>query len=131
MMRRGIQVNEKMNSAQAEQPAYRAFDPAITDPDKLRDQVCQALLRRSAAERAALRNQLLLQLRQAGVNITSGLLSLGVIAETIAELTPSDLAYLIRYVRINSPQKLEAVAGLLATLLSYEGEETEHSRLAA
>jgi hypothetical protein len=130
-MRRRTKASDKNKSARLERPALRAFDPTTISPDDLRDRVRVALLRLSPDERVAVRDQLLAQLHQAGVNIGNSLFSLGIVAETPGELTPSDMAYLIRYIRINSPKKIRAVVRLLDKLLFFDDGKKGPFRLAA
>jgi hypothetical protein len=130
-MRSRTKASDKKNSTHHERPAPRTFDLNTIPPDELRDRVRAALLRLGSGERVEIRDQLLTQLHRAGVNIGNCLFSLGIMAETPSELTPSDLAYLIRYIRINSPQKIRAVVRLLDTLLFTDDKKREPSRLAA
>jgi hypothetical protein len=127
MMRRRTKANEKKNRKHPEQ----TVNPATIPPDELRSRVREALLKLRPAERAAVRDHLLAQLLRAGVNISSCLFSLGITAKTPGVLTPSDMAYLIRYVRINSPHKLGAVARLLGVLLCPDDDTKKAFRLAA
>jgi hypothetical protein len=131
MMRRRRKANGKKNRTHAEQSATRTVNPATLPPDELRSRVREALLKLSPAERSAVRDHLLAQLHQAGVNISSCLFSLGITAKIPGVLTASDMAYLIRYVRINSPHKLGAVARLLSVLLFPDDDRKKAFRLAA
>ncbi len=109
----------------------QAFDPVTAEPNALRESVYRALLRLSPEERMAMRGELLAGLRQAGVNINNCLFALGTVARTIDEVTPSDLAYLIRFVRLNAPQALRMIAEPLARLLASDDGKRRTSRLAA
>ncbi len=109
----------------------KAFDPVTAEPNALRDGLYQALLKLSPQERTAMRSELLAGLGQAGVNISNCLFALGRAARTIDELTPSDLAYLIRFVRLNSPEALRVIAKPLTKLLAPDDERARTSRLAA
>src|SRR5262245_2381205 len=131
MMRRRTKANEKKYSAHSEPSAPRTIDPTTIPPDELRYRVREALLKLRPDERAAIRDRLLAGLQQAGVNISNSLFSLGITVKNPGDLTPSDLAYLIRYVRINSPPKIRAVARLLDTLLFPDNDNKKHFRLAA
>jgi hypothetical protein len=130
-MRHRTKASDKKNGAHLERPAPRTFDLNTISPDELRDRVRAALLNLSPGERIAVRDQLLAQLHRAGLNIGNCLFSLGIMAETPADLTPSDLAYLIRYIRINSPRKIRAVVRLLDLLLFPDDKKKELFRLAA
>ena len=94
-----------------------------SSPEWLRDRVFNAMSRLSADERASLRDTILSDLRKVGVNIMSGLVALGIPAKTPDELSPSDIAKLIRYVRINTPEAIKAIGGTLAELIGPEAEK--------
>lgn len=94
-----------------------------SSPDWLRDRVFNALKRISTDERASVRDSILSDLRNAGVNIMSSLVVLGIPARTPDELSPSDMAKLVRYVRINMPEALKVLGGTLTKLIASEGEE--------
>jgi hypothetical protein len=97
-------------------------DLADCSPEWLRDRVFQALNRLSADERASVRDRILSDLRKVGVNIMSGLLTLGIPASMPDELSPSDIAKLVRYVRINAPGAIKALGGTLTELIAPEAE---------
>jgi hypothetical protein len=104
------------------------------EPNVLSDQVRRALFRLAPDDFASVRDQVLAGLEEAGVNIGAALFVLGILARTTAELTPSDLASLIRFVRLNSPQAMRAVASPLAQLVAAGDEmksQSRPSRLAA
>ncbi len=96
------------------------LDPLNIGPDDLFDKTRKVLSELPEENRESLRDQILRGLRKAGVNIASALLMLGVLARTPDDLTPPDIGMLLRYVRLNTPEALKAVAGPLAQLLSPE-----------
>jgi hypothetical protein len=98
-------------------------DPQALTPDELRDEVQRTLSTLSEEDRAAWCQRLLDGLAQAGVNISATLFMLGLVASRLDELTPPDVAKLLRYSRINNPQTIEALAGPLAELLVVNNEE--------
>jgi hypothetical protein len=130
-MKRGTKVRDRRTDAHSVRSALQAINSLTADPDELRDRVRNALTRISATDRAAVRDQLLNELQQSGLNIGNCLFSLGIMANMPGELTPSDLGYLVRYIRINYPEKMRVVAGLLNTLLSPNDEKTGSSQMAA
>ncbi|HEY6329583.1 MAG TPA: hypothetical protein VI756_09600 [Blastocatellia bacterium] len=92
-------------------------DPVKMEPEELKDSVRDALLSRTFDERGELIKRIGAGLVSAGFNIRTAAVLLGINQETVDDLTPSDLAYLVRYARINSPAVLKAVAGPLTELL--------------
>src|SRR5262245_24186360 len=93
------------------------IDFAEAEPDRLRDAVRNALLSLSVPERSNVCMRLLAELNKAGLRIRPCLLMLGVSAETVEELTPSEIAALIRYVRLTQPGIVAAMTALLTDLL--------------
>ena len=96
----------------------QASDPVTLTPDDLRDKLRQALALLPEEARTPLYNKLLTGLEEASVNVASALLVLGIPARTPAELTPSDVGKLLRFVRINRPEAIAALAEPLVQLLS-------------
>ena len=106
------------------------LDPLAAEPNALRDAVCRALLLISIDERSAFHNQLLDELRKAGIRVRECLFMLGASATT-EELTPPEIAALIRYVRLVDPKAMSAVAGTLINLLMAVDTGAEASVKAA
>jgi len=94
--------------------------PLTLGPDDLRNETQKALSALSEADRESLRDELLTRLREAGVNLASALMLLGIPARTPDDLSPSDMGMLLRYVRINTPEEIKALAKPLARLLSRD-----------
>src|SRR5512138_2725948 len=86
------------------------------DPEYLRDSVRKALLALSIHERSKVATNVLYGLRKAGLRVRECLLMLGASASTTEELTASEIAALIRYVRLNEPKALQSIATLLMEL---------------
>jgi hypothetical protein len=99
------------------------YDLADCSPEWLRDRVFNALNRLSTHEHQRVRDRILSDLRKAGVNIMSGLVMLGIPASMPDELSSSDIAKLVRYVRINMPGAMKVVSGTLAELIAPEAEK--------
>ena len=100
------------------------------DPDYLRDSVRKAFLSLSMHERSKAATDVLYGLRKAGLRVRECLLMLGASASTAEELTASEIAALIRYVRLNEPKALQSIATLLMELLIGRGEVRESDRAA-
>jgi len=98
-------------------------DPWALAPDDLRDARGWTLSTLGEEDREAWCRRLLDGLAQAGVHIGAALFMLGLVASRLDELTPSDVAKLLRYGRINNPKAIEALAGPLAELLVVNNEE--------
>ena len=92
------------------------------DPDLLRDQVQRALSTICIADRSRLSHVLLNRLEKTRINVGASLLMLGISAASVDQLTPSDMGKLLRYIRINSPAAIEALAEPLNELLALEKE---------
>lgn len=121
-------------SAQPELLVKPPVDLKSVDPDSLRTRLLKVLLAIAPDEQAAVRDRLLAGLAQAGVNISLSLLLLGIPAKTPRELTAADIATLIRFVQINSPQALPLITAQVTELLAASDEMKHgkhHSRLAA
>src|SRR5260370_23020596 len=78
------------------------------DPDDLRDAVYQSLAKLPPNQRAAVTQELIHQLQRARINVGSRLFILGIPARTTEELTPSDLAMLLRSVHFSNPTAMRA-----------------------
>jgi hypothetical protein len=100
-------------------------DLAGASPEWLRDSVFNALRALSQDECAGARDRILSDMRNAGVNIPSGLLKLGTCARTADELSPGDIAKLVRYVRMNTPEAMKALSGILTDLIAPEDRKAK------
>jgi hypothetical protein len=92
------------------------------EPDELRDVVRNALARLTVDELASWRDHLLSGLRMAGVNLNSSRFLIGISVDSTDTLTPSSIAHLIRYVRLNLPGAMKVVAGRLGKLLMISND---------
>ena len=124
---RAKRVNEAKNGH------AESSDPAKMDPNFMRDAVRSALLSLPLDERARARDRILSSLRKAGLDLGTLLILLGINVKLADELTPSDLAHLIRYLRLTSAAKLDAVKPEIVGLLGVEEKvrKTHETRKAA
>ena len=99
------------------------YDLANCSPEWLRDRAFNALNGLSEEERVNVRDRVLSDLRKAGVNIMSALVTLGIPARMPDELSSSDIAKLVRYVRINTPGAMKVLSETLAELIPPEAEK--------
>lgn len=95
----------------------RAFEP-----DDLRDQVQMALSMLSEADHKVFCQRLIAGLAKSGVPVGTSFFMLGIPASSFDDMTPSDMGKLLRYIRINIPAAIEALAGPLAELLVVKKE---------
>lgn len=101
----------------------QVFDPITLAPNDLRDRARHSLAALAEEDRRAACGKLLAGLAGAGVNVSSSILVLGIPARRADELTPSDMAKLLRYVRINWPAAIVALAEPLRQLLASQTPE--------
>jgi hypothetical protein len=111
------------STGMATQPARPDESLSGSSPEWLRDRVFNALNRISTDERASVRDRILSDLRNAGVNIMSSLVALGIPARTPDELSSNDIAKLVRYVRINTPGAMNVLGGTLTELIAPGAEK--------
>jgi hypothetical protein len=104
--------------------SQQSLDPTQIEPNSLRDRIYKALVSLPIEERASVTDKIIGSLKDFSVNVRTGLLMLGIPARTADDLTPSDTAKLMRYLRINAPKALEAISAPLRDLLTY-GETFE------
>lgn len=111
------------------EPGIRlVVDPTNFEPDALRDSVRDALLALTADELASWRDHLLRGLRKAGVNLGACGFLIGISDDSTDNLTPSGIAHLIRYVRLNLPEAMKVVAGRLGKLLTVSNDSVTKGR---
>lgn len=106
--------------------SQQSLDPTQIEPNSLRDRVYKALVSLPIEERASMSDKIIASLKDFRVNVLTGLFMLGIPAKTAEDLTPSDLAKLLRYLRINAPKAVEAISSPLRDLLTI-GEAFEKS----
>ena len=98
--------------------SQQPVDPAQIEPNTLRDRIYAALSSLPFVDRAEMRDRIIDNLEDSGVNISEGLLMLGIPARTNEDVTPFDLAKLIRYLRINAPIAIGSISTQIISLLS-------------
>ena len=103
-------------------------DPTNLEPDALRESVREALSALTADELVSWRDHLLSGLRKAGMNLEACRFLIGISEDSIDNLTPSGIAHLIRYVRLNLPEAMKVVAGRLGELLTVSHESVTRAR---
>ena len=106
-------------------------EPWALEPDDLRNQVQQTLSALSEDDGKRFHQSLLTGLAKAGVHVGALLFILGIPTTSFAELTPSDMGMLLRYIRINIPAAIKAVAEPLAELFVLQAETAQNIDAAA
>src|SRR5215813_4363451 len=106
-----------------------SYDPRTATPNELCDAVRGAMVSVSVDDRISIKEKLLSALKGSRINVGSILLLLGIHADTVDELTPSDVGYLVRYIRINSPEVVPALRRPLAELFEMAGRAERAQRL--
>src|SRR5262249_55416155 len=100
--------------------------PWAADPEDLRRVVQEAVSTISEEQRATYCRRLVSGLAELGLNVRAILYVSGVIEQEPADLTPAEIAHLVRYVRINVPWALIDSRNLFAGL-----EQKKETRRAA
>jgi hypothetical protein len=103
-------------------------DPTNLEPDALRDSAREALSALTAGELVSWRDHILTGLRKAGMNLEACRFLIGISEDSIDNLTPSGIAHLIRYVRLNLPEAMKVVAGQLGELLTVSNDSATKGR---
>jgi hypothetical protein len=91
--------------------------PWAAEPDELRQAVQETVSSLSEEQRAGYCRRLLDALAEQGLNVPALLFVSGVVEQEPADLTPSEIAHLFRYVRINVPWALVETDKILAGLV--------------
>jgi hypothetical protein len=120
-MRKGKRTNLLFEeTARATTPV----DPLRMNPERLRERVQAAVWRLEPPEQESIRDQIVRGFEEVGVNLKSALVMMGLTANEPAELTPPELAMVVRYVRLNWPVAMESVREALMELLTKSSLET-------
>jgi hypothetical protein len=110
-------------------------NPLSMDPDALRASIRDALRGLPQEQAAPWRDTILDGLANAGLDLDLSLFLSGIIVGRRDELSASDLGHLVRYVRLNRPGVIRAVAneltGLVESLGSRQSSQVPARRKAA
>jgi hypothetical protein len=102
------------------------------DADDLKKMVRDGLVAMTYEDRGAFIQALETEMRRAGLNMRAYLIPLGISAMTTAELTPSDIGHLVRFLKINMPRAMPAIEKALAGFAAFaEHQGASDHRLAA
>jgi hypothetical protein len=92
----------------------------VLTPDDLCNRVQLGLSTLAELDRRAWERKVFTELSKAGVHTGAALFMLGIVVNTVDELTPSDVGKLLRYVRINSPWATETLTSLIDELFPVD-----------
>jgi hypothetical protein len=82
--------------------------------DQLKDSVREMLISMEALERKLFIKTLEYEMSGSGLSLRHYLIPLGIVAQCAEDLTPNEVAHLIRFFRINVPRAMSAVGRVLA-----------------
>jgi hypothetical protein len=80
------------------------------NPDDLKTRVREGLVAMTIAEREIFLRALETDMKEVGVNIRAYLVPLGIPGRSAEDLTPNEVGHLLRYLKINQPKALPAIA---------------------
>lgn len=79
------------------------------DANQLKATIRDGLVSMTIAEREEFIGTLEAEMRRAGLNMRSYLVPLGIPGRSTEDLTPTEVAHLIRFLKLNAPQAMRAV----------------------
>ena len=112
----GFKKGKNKNKASGGKDASSSYDPRAATPNELCDAVRSAMVAVPLEDRISIKEKLLSAIQASKVNVGSILLLLGIHADSVDELTPSDIGYLVRYIRMNSPEVVGSLRRPLSEL---------------
>lgn len=118
MKKSRIRKEAEPTAGTSDQRSEPGRELAVAEPDMLRDSVRKGLSELSEEDRLLVYARLLTTLNKAGVNLGQLLLVLGIPARTPEELTAPEIATLVRYVRLNVPTAMAALATVLSEFVT-------------
>lgn len=110
---------------ESKQPAPQYADLAVSNPEWLRESLFNSLSSLSYDERSNALDRILSDLRKARVNLGPTLFKLGIPASKPDELSPNDMAKLVRFIRINQPEAMKVIASTITELTSPRDRKAE------
>lgn len=100
------QMNRRVDSAT---PSWSAVDAG-----ELKEVVRDGLVAMNATEREVFIGTLEAEMRRAGLNMRAYLIPLGIPGRSPEDLTPTEVAHMIRFLKLNVPQAMPAIERALA-----------------
>ena len=108
-----------------------AMDWSQLDANELKAVVRDGLVAMNMVEREEFIGALEAQLRHVGLNMRAYLVPLGIPGRSPEDLTPTEVAHLIRFLKINVPRALPAIERALAGNTAFLPSEGRKERIAA
>jgi hypothetical protein len=100
------------------------------DANELKADVRDGLVSMTIADREQFISTLEAEMRRAGLNMRSYLVPLGIPGRSPEDLTPTEVAHLIRFLKLNVPQAMRAVDRALSQYRAFSDKHEAH-RIAA
>lgn len=97
--------------------------PSALDANELKSVVRDRLVAMNMTEREEFIRTLETEMRRAGLNMRSYLVPLGIPGHTPEELTPTEIAHLIRFLKLTAPRAMPAVERALGESGILESNE--------
>lgn len=97
------------NNKSIQQNKKQTASFALLDPDDLKNLVRDELISMNANDRELFVETLETEMERANFSLRSYLIPLGILAKTPAELTPTEIGHLVRFLKINVPSAMLAV----------------------
>ena len=127
MMYRGKRMNRKQVRRGTPTSGISSLDP-----DDLKNFIRDALLSLASEDRDDFIDALETEMERANLSMRSYLIPLGILAMTAAELTPTEVGHLVRFLKINVPRAMPTVESAIARFEAFaEHESGSTRRLAA
>ena len=117
-MAKNIQARRIQSKTAAVPPKWSAVDA-----DELKAVIRDRLVGMNMTEREEFIETLEAELRRAGLNMRGYLVPLGIPGRSTEDLTPTEVAHLIRFLKLNVPQAMSAVERALTRYESFSAEE--------
>ena len=103
----------------------------IPDFEALKNRVRDGLLALNEEEQEAFIQSLETEMRRLHLSIRAYLVPLGITARRRDEMTPLEVAHLVRFLKINVPQAMPAIETAMASFSVFAEEEVPRHLLAA
>ena len=101
------------------------------DANELKATIRDGLVSMTIAEREEFIGTLEAEMRRAGLNMRSYLVPLGIPGRSTEDLTPTEVAHLIRFLKLNAPQAMRAVERALTQYDTLGDKHSGTHRIAA
>ena len=109
-MARNIHTKQQMNRrVETAAPSWSAIDAG-----ELKEIVRDGLVAMNIAEREDFIRTLEAEMRRAGLNMRAYLIPLGIPGRSPEDLTPTEVAHMMRFLKLNVPQAMPAIEGSLS-----------------